>query len=666
MERKIFRELVSVEDARKLFREHFNPQPREVEAVSLEECAGRVLAENVEAAIDVPPFDRASMDGFAVRAEDLYGAEEDHPLSLRIVGRIGAGEEPKIGVGLGEAVEVSTGAPMPRGANAVVMVEYTWQGDSSLKVYRAVVPGENIAAAGSDIMAGELILRRGDLLSPRETGVLAALGVARVNVFSRPVVAVLSTGNEVVEPGKPLRFGKIYDINSRTVADSVAENGGVPVFMGIVGDDAGEMRRRLEEAVGSADLVLTSGGTSAGVGDLLYRIVGGLGEPGILVHGVSARPGKPLIIAVVGGKPVFGLPGYPTSALMMFHLFVRPVLREMAGLGEAERRTVRASAPERILSSGGRREYMPVNVIRDEAGRFSVYPVPGGSGSITTLAEADGFIEIPEGKAFFDEGEDVEVELFGAGLKPADLMIIGSHCVGVDVLLDVMRRRGYGFKCKVVNTGSSGGLAAVRRGEADLAGTHLLDEASGTYNVPFLERFGVADKAVLVRGYNREQGLVVAKGNPKGIGGVEDITREGVSFINRNQGSGTRILLDMLLGRIARERSQGFEEIVGRIDGYRVESKSHSGVAVAVLQGKADVGLAIRAVADMYGLGFIPVADECYDFLVRRERMGKDAVRAFLGVLRSEEFKAALRSRTTGLEPTEETGHIIYPEDAEQ
>ena len=662
MDRKVFRELASVEDAKELLSKHFKPQPRAVETVPLEECADCVLANDVEATIDVPPFDRASMDGFAVHAEDTFGAEEDRPVSLKVVGKVGAGEKPDVVVGLGEAVEISTGAPIPKGANAVVMVEYTSQSGSSLRIYRAVVPGDNIMAAGSDIMAGELILRKGDFLTPRETGVLAALGVTRVNVFRKPVAAIVSTGNEIISHGNPLSYGKIYDINARTVADSVVENGGVAKFLGIVGDNAEDIVSKIREGLDVADLVLTSGGTSAGVGDLLYRIIDGLGKPGIIVHGVSARPGKPLIIAVVDGKPIFGLPGYPTSALMMFHIFVRPVLRAMAGLGDVERRVVKASAAERIFSSGGRREFLPVNLIRSDVGEYTVYPVPGGSGSITTLSEADGFMEIPENKVFFEAGEEVEVELFSLRLKPADLMIIGSHCIGIDVLLEVMRRRGFGFRCKVVNTGSSGGLAAIRRGEADIAGTHLLDEKTGVYNIPFLERFEIADKAILVRGYNREQGLVVAKGNPKNIRGMEDILREGISFINRNPGSGTRILLDMHLNQIARKKGVSFERLTSKIDGYRVEAKSHTAVAVAVLHGKADVGLAIHAVADMYGLGFIPVAEEHYDFLIRKERFVKDVVKAFVEVLRSEEFKTALRKRTVGLTPTKETGLVIYPQ----
>jgi putative molybdopterin biosynthesis protein len=660
MTQKVFRELVSVEEAKRLLRERFEPRPLGVESITLESAVGRVLGEDVIAEVDVPPFDRASMDGYAIRAEDSFGAEEDRPVTLKVVGKVMAGEAPKITVNVGEAVEISTGAPMPKGANAVVMVEYTsFRG--GLKVYRSVVPGENIMASGADIMAGELVLRRGDSLTPRETGVLAAIGRRSVKVYLRPRVAIMSTGNEIVRPGEPLEFGKIYDINGRALADSVAENGGEPIFLGIVGDREEEIRAKVREALAVSDMVLTSGGTSAGVGDLLYRIIDDLGPPGILVHGIAVRPGKPAIIGMAQGKPVFGLPGYPTSALMIFNVFVRPVLREMAGLpSEMESRLVEAVTAERIFSSGGRREYMPVNLVQMDTGGYIIYPVPGGSGAITTLAEADGFIEIPEGRVYLDEGEKVSVELFSQRLKPADLMIIGSNCVGIDVILSLMRERHLPYRFKVISTGSSGGLVAIRRGEADIAGTHLLDAETGVYNTPFLRRFEIADKAILVRGYNREQGLVVARGNPKGIKGIDDLTRPDVSIINRNPGSGTRILLDMKLTELAKERGVPFETLVKKIQGYTFESKSHSAVAVSVLQGRADVGLAIRAVAETYSLDFIPVAQEHYDFLIRKERLEKPSVQAFLEVLRSKEFREVLPKRAIGLTPTNDIGTVLY------
>ena len=275
-----------------------------------------------------------------------------------------------------------------------------------------------------------------------------------------------------------------------------------------------------------------------------------------------------------------------------------PILREMAGLKpQIDRKRIDARTAERIYPAGGRREYMPVNIVRTESGEFTVYPVPGGSGAITTLEEADGFIEIPENKVFLDEGERVQVNLFSSELKPADLMIIGSHCIGVDILLELIRRRSPEFNCKVVNVGSSGGLAAIRRGETDIAGTHLLDERTGEYNISFLDRYGIKDKTILVRGYDRRQGLIVKKGNPKRITGPEDLLREDLSFINRNPGSGTRILLDMKLNEVVQSKKIPFEEIVSKVKGYRTEAKSHTAVAVAVLQGKADVGLGIETVA---------------------------------------------------------------------
>jgi len=665
MTQKVFRELVSVEEAKRLLRERFEPKILGVEEAALDEAVGRVLGEDIVAEVDVPPFDRASMDGYAIRAEDSFGAEEDRPVALKVIGRVMAGEAPRVTVGAGEAVEISTGAPIPKGANAVVMVEYTSVREG-LKVYRSVVPGENIMASGADIMAGELVLRTGDILTPREMGVLAAIGRKSVKVCRRPKVAIMSTGNEVVQPGEPLQFGKIYDINGRTLADSVAENGGKPIFLGIISDREEEIRAKIQEALAVSDMVLPSGGTSAGVGDLLYRIIDDLGPPGILVHGIAVRPGKPAIIGVAQGKPIFGLPGYPTSALMIFNVFARPVLREMAGLpAEVDSRIVEARTAERIFSSGGRREYMPVNLVQMEAGGYTIYPVPGGSGAITTLAEADGFIEIPEGRVYLDEGERISVELFSQRLKPADLMIIGSNCVGIDVVLSLMRERHLSYTAKVISTGSSGGLVAIRRGEADIAGTHLLDDETGVYNIPFLRRFEIADKAILVRGYDREQGLVVARGNPKGVKGIGDLTRPDLSIINRNPGSGTRILLDMKLAELAKTRGIAFEALVKKIQGYSSESKSHSAVAVSVLQGRADVGLAIRAVAETYGLNFIPVAQEHYDFLVRKERIGKPSVQAFLEVLRSKEFREQLPNRAIGLTPTDDTGAVLHrPPDA--
>ena len=659
MSRKVFRELVSVEDATEALRKYFDPKPLGTEEVDVGLTISRVLGEDVTSDVDVPPFDRASMDGYAIQAEDSFGAEDDKPVRLSVVGRIMAGDASALSIQKGEAVEISTGAPVPKGANAVVMVEFTSIRDG-LRVYKPVAPGENIMASGADIMAGELVLRTGQVLTPRETGVLAAIGRKCVKVYRKPSVAILSTGNEIVKPGSTLEFGKIYDINGRTLADTVTENGGIPKFIGIIGDKKEEIQQRVNEALSSSDMTLTSGGTSAGIGDLLYEVIDDLGPPGILIHGIAVKPGKPAIIGVAQGKPVFGLPGYPTSALMIFKILVQPVLREMAGLPiGTDSRIIKATAAEKIISSSGRREFMPVNLVKSELG-YTIYPVPGGSGAITTLAEADGFVDIPERTLYIDEGETVDVEMFGQELKPADLMIIGSNCVGINIILSTMREKHLNYRSKIISTGSSGGLVAIRRGEADIAGTHLLDAKSDVYNIPFMHQFQIADISILVRGYDREQGLIVAKNNPKRIHGFEDMLRPDVSIVNRNPGSGTRILLDMKLESLARDIGKTFDETAKDIHGYRYESKSHSAVAVAVLQGKADVGLAIRAVAETYGLDFLPVANEQYDFLVRKDRLTKPSVQNFLEVLRSEEFGKELPRKAIGLQISKSTGDILY------
>ncbi len=663
--RKIFKTLTSAEEALSKLEDYCKIEPVGVEEVSLLEAYGRVLAQDVVSAVDVPGFDRATMDGYAVKASDTFGAKEDSPITLRVTGVSQPGDKSASQVGSGEVVEVGTGASMPRGANAVVMVEYTQSSGDTLNVFRAVSPGENVMSAGSDIMTGELVLRRGQRVSPREIGVLAAVGIKSIKVYRKPRVAVISTGNELVRPGEEIGHAQIYDINSSSIAASVLENGGVPLEPSIVRDDPKMIKQAVTDALQQADLILTSGSTSAGAGDILYRIIGDLGSPGILVHGLSVKPGKPTIIAAVDGKPIIGLPGYPTSALMIFHLVVVPIVRRMAGLPETrEAPLVAAKTAARIFSEKGRRELLPVHIISSRQG-YVVYPVGLGSGAISSMALADGYIDIPKNQEFLDDGEAVNVRLFSSELHPADLVFMGSHCTGVDLLLQRLRDNSPNLTYKVVNNGSVGGFRAVERGEADIAGVHLLDEASDEYNIPFITRFGLKGRALLIRGYNREQGLIVAKGNPKKIQDFKDMLRSDVLFINRNLGAGTRVLADIHLKELSESEGVSFDEVKRRIQGYDVEAKSHSAVAAAVAQGRADVGLGIRTVAYFYGLGFIPIADESYDFLIPVSSAGKDVVKRFLEVLRSKEFQADLRQKMPGLDATSETGKIIVDVETE-
>ncbi|MDI6811576.1 MAG: molybdopterin-binding protein [archaeon] len=400
-----------------------------VEKVKVGEALGRIASADIFSALDVPPFDRATMDGYAVVASDTFYADENNPSVLIISGYISAGEISQQYVERGYSMGISTGAPLPKGANAVVKVENTSEYEDivegqkikKVKVYKPVAPAENIMLAGSDIKQGERIVRSGTALTPRVTGVLAACGINEVFVRKKPVVAIISTGNELIAPGEDLEPAKIYDVNAQTISDSVRESGCTPLFLGIARDNLEEITEKIKESLETgADVIITSGGTSAGVGDLLPKAIEELGE--ILVHGVDIKPGKPFIFGTLQGKPLFGLPGNPTSALITFNLFVAPLLRILSGIPaenyeEGERlknKRIKAKAAVRIFSERGRNEYVPVNLVplkKPGEGSFLAYPILTGSGAITTLSKADGFIFMEKGKEITEEGEIVEVEL---------------------------------------------------------------------------------------------------------------------------------------------------------------------------------------------------------------------------------------------------------------
>jgi len=409
----VFRKLPSIEEAKQLLEKSYTPKPVGKELVSLSEALNRILAEDIAASMDVPRFNRSTVDGYAVKAEDTFGADEARPARLRICGRVNVGEKPAIKVEKKTAAEIATGAPLPSGADSVVMVENTVRKGDTVHIHESVSKGENVMNAGSDIRRGEPLLKKGQRLSSREIGVLAALGIAKVNVHKRPKVAVLSTGAEVVEPGRPLSDGKIYDINAHALSAAVSECGGEPVNMGIVQDETRQMKAALREALHSADVVITSGGVSVGPTDVIPKVLNTLGKPGVVVYGMAIKPGKPTTIAVVDGKPVFSLPGHPASALLAFHLFVRPAIIALSGGREEAPEIVKAVATAKIFSARGRRTFVTVNLRKDKSGRLMVSPVPLGlSGAITTLAKADGFIEIHERRQFIDAGEEVTVRLF--------------------------------------------------------------------------------------------------------------------------------------------------------------------------------------------------------------------------------------------------------------
>ena len=632
MTQQQFLHVVDRDEAERRFHEVISLEPLGEELVPLDAALGRVLARDVVAAVDVPSFDRSNFDGYAVRAADTYRASEEHPQRVELLDEVlASGVEPRGEVVAGTAMSIATGGMLPRGADAIVMVELTNVAGRELEIRKAVAPGFGVAFAGTDIAAGEMVVRRGAVLTSRETGTLAAIGVTAATVWRRPRVAIISTGDEIIAPGEPMRPGMVYDSNGQILADAVRELGGEPLVLGIVRDDLAKLEDELSHALETADIVLLSGGTSKGQGDLCYRAVSKLDDPGIVVHGVALKPGKPICLAATRGKPVVILPGFPTSAVFTFHEFVAPVIRVLAGRSVQERATRRARLATKVNSEVGRKEYMLVGLVESGDGAdesLIAYPMGKGSGSVTTFSRADGFVAVDRHTEIIESGAVVDVQMLGHDVEPADLVVIGSHCIGLDFLLSEIAAQG--FRPKVINVGSTAGLAAAKRGECDLAGVHLLDTNTGDYNTPFLTK-----ELDLIPGYGRQQGIVFRSGDVRfeGFAAQEAIAAvkndSGSMMINRNAGSGTRIVIDQLLAGV-------------QPNGYAVTARNHNAVAAAVLQGRADWGVCIESVVDKKQLGFLPLIAEQYDFVVPKSRQNRPAVRAFCELLNHETCRQAL------------------------
>ena len=612
IDRKEFRDLASPAEARETIAS-LDLAP-ESERVPLSDARGRVLAERVDATVDVPGFDRASMDGYAVRAADTFGADEADPATLEIVGEVHAGEAPGIEVGEGEAAEISTGAVMPTGADAVVMVERTDRDGGDVLVRTAVAPGDHVMLAGADVAAGERALGPGTRLTPREIGLLSALGMEAVPVRGRPTVGIISTGDELVRPDGELdhRRGQIYDVNSYTIATAVEEAGGEPRLFEHVGDDTEEMERVLIEAAQACDLVLSSGSTSASAVDVVYRVVEDRGE--LLLHGVAVKPGKPMLVGTVEDSAYVGLPGYPVSALTIFRTFVAPAIREAAGLPEPETATIEGAMAVRERYAEGRHRLLPVGLVEggnggeddDSTSDLLVYPVDKGSGATTTLVEADGVVPVGADTEYLAAGEPVTVELFSPDVRPPTLLGVGEDDPALSRLLDRLDRPRY------LSVGTREGLRRLRDGLPDVC-----------------VAAGPRDREVDAEplgSWTREWGLVVPSGDPAEIEGLADLVDRELRLVNRGTDSGLRASLDEALDALARDRNVDRPELTDAIDGYELATRAHESPARKVAAGEADAGLGLRATATALGLGFVSLDEQEIEVLANPERVGKPGV----------------------------------------
>ncbi|WP_224449073.1 molybdopterin biosynthesis protein [Haloprofundus salilacus] len=611
-ERKEFRDLADPEKAHAAIASlDLEPDP---ESVLLAEARGRVLADRVDAELDVPGFDRASMDGYAVRAKDTFGADEADPETLELIGAVHAGVEPDVTVEPGTCAEISTGAVMPPGADAVVIVERTDErGEGEIEVRTAVAPGDSVMFAGADIAAGARALGPGTLLTPREIGLLSALGHDEVPVRGRPQVGIVSTGDELVRPGETLHSarGQIYDVNSYTIAAGVEEAGGEAKLYPHAGDDYEEMERLLLRASEECDLVLSSGSTSASAVDVIYRVIEDRGE--LLLHGVAVKPGKPMLVGRLESSAYVGLPGYPVSALTIFRTFVAPAVRRAAGVPEPQTETVRGEMAVRERYGEGRMRLMPVGLVEDEGGETLVYPVDKGSGATTSLVEADGIVEVHPDTEYLAEGEEVDVILFSSDVRAPSLLGVGEDDPLLNRLLDRLGTPRY------LPVGSREGLRRLRDGVPDVAvvaGPAKRDVDS-----------------VDLGGWRREWGLVVPKENPAGVEGVASLVDDDLRFVNRDSNAGLRTSLGNAVAELADERGVSRHDLVSRINGFDRSVRASESPARRVLAGDADAGIGLRATADRLGLGFVPLGWQNVRVHANPKRTEKTSVAALREVL---------------------------------
>lgn len=598
------------------------------ESVAIDASLHRITATPVFAKISAPHYHGSAMDGIAVVALDTFGASEAKPVELAPVAPAHRGKPPKRSFAY-----VDTGQPLPRWANAVVMIENVYPtSGGKLEIRQASAPWQHVRLVGEDIVATEPLLPRGHRIRPYDIGALLAAGHTKVDVVAKPTVAILPTGTELVEPGEKIVPGAIIEFNSRVVAAFVTEWGGTPHRLPRVRDDMAAIKSAVRAAVQKFDVVAIIAGSSAGEHDYTVKVLGSLGE--ILVHGIDIMPGKPAICSFIRGKPVLGLPGYPVSSIVVCQQVLRPLLAKLQGRNLEPPETVDAILPRKIPSRLGLEEFIRVT-LGQVAGRVVATPLGRGAGVISTMVKADGLLRIPTLSEGINAGETATVELLRPRSEIANTIVLsGSHDLSLGLLEDALKLQSPSLKLSTSNVGSLGGLLALGRNEAHVVSTHLLDPKTGVYNLPDIRRQLRPEDVAIVNLVIRDQGLIVPRGNPKSIKGLRDLVRPGISFINRQPGAGTRVLLDYKLAKLRLNPE--------RISGYEREEFTHMAVAVAVASGLADCGLGVRSAANALSLDFIPVEKEDYDLVFRRDFHDSPPGQALLQAMRSKQFANAV------------------------